>query len=37
LRVVAHTTIVVTDPRTGKMYRRMPQELYNKFLEVYDK
>ena len=37
LRVIAHTTIVVTDPRTGKMYRRMPQELYNKFLEVYEK
>lgn len=31
LRTVAHTTIVVTDSRTGKMFRRMPEDLYSKF------
>ena len=31
IRVIAHVTVVVTDARTGKMYRRMPQELYDKF------
>jgi acyl-CoA thioesterase FadM len=37
LRVIAHTTIVVTDSRTGKLFRRMPEDIYNKFLEVYQK
>ena len=32
LRVIAHTTIVVIDAKTGKMYRRMPEELYSKFI-----
>ncbi len=31
LRVVAHTTIVVTDSRTGKMYRRIPENIYKEF------
>ncbi len=31
IRVIAHITIVVTDAKTGKMYRRMPEELYSKF------
>ena len=31
LRVIAHTTIVVIDSKTGKMFRRMPDELYSKF------
>ncbi len=31
LRVIAHTSIVVIDAKTGKMYRRMPEELYSKF------
>lgn len=31
LRVLAHTTIVVTDAKTGKMYRKMPEELWQKF------
>lgn len=32
LRVVAFTTIVVINSETGKMYRKMPEELYSKFL-----
>lgn len=32
LRVIAHTTIVVIDAKTGKMYRRIPEELYSKFI-----
>lgn len=35
LRVIAHTTIVVTDSKTGKMYRRMPEEIYSKFKNIY--
>lgn len=31
LRVNAHTTIVVINSETGKMYRRMPKDLYEKF------
>jgi len=31
IRVIAHITIVVTDAKTGKMFRRMPEELYSKF------
>ncbi len=31
LRTVAHTTIVVTNSETGKMFRRMPEDLYSKF------
>ena len=31
LRVIAHTTIVVIDGKTGKMFRKMPEELYSKF------
>ena len=34
LRVVAYTTIVVPDGRTGKMYRRMPEEIYSKFVSA---
>ncbi len=34
LRVIAYTTIVVTDGRTGKMYRRMPEEIYSKFVSA---
>ena len=34
LRVIAHTTIVVIDSKTGKMFRRMPEELYSKFSEA---
>ena len=37
LRVIAHTTIVVIDSKTGKMFRRMPEELYSKFLQVVEK
>ncbi|MCD7879756.1 MAG: acyl-CoA thioesterase [Candidatus Gastranaerophilales bacterium] len=32
IRVIAHTTIVVIDSETGKMFRKMPDELYNKFI-----
>lgn len=32
LRVIAHSTIVVTDAKTGKMYRHMPEEIYKNFL-----
>lgn len=31
LRVIAHTTIVVIDSKTGKMFRRMPEEMLSKF------
>lgn len=31
LRVKAHVTIVVVNSKTGKMYRKMPQELFNAF------
>ncbi|MBQ8886139.1 MAG: acyl-CoA thioesterase [Candidatus Gastranaerophilales bacterium] len=34
LRVVAHTTIVVIDSKTGKMFRKMPEDMYNKFLSA---
>ena len=33
LRVVAHVTIAITEANTGKLYRRMPEELYNNFKE----
>lgn len=32
LRVIAQTIIVVIDAKTGKMYRRMPEKLYSKFI-----
>ena len=32
LRVIGAVTIVVTDAKTGKMYRKMPEDIYNKFL-----
>lgn len=31
LRVVAHTTIVVIDAKTGKMFRKMPDDMFEKF------
>lgn len=31
LRTTAHTTIVVTDASTGKMFRHIPEDLYSKF------
>jgi len=31
LRVIAHTTIVVINSITGKMYRRIPDDMYLKF------
>ncbi len=31
LRVTAHTTIVVINSETGKLYRKIPPELYSKF------
>ena len=31
LRVTAHTTIVVINSETGKLYRRIPSDLYEKF------
>ena len=34
LRVIGRVTIVVTDAKTGKMYRRMPEELYTKFQQA---
>ena len=34
LRVIAHTTIVVIDTKTGKMLRKMPEDMYNKFLSA---
>lgn len=34
IRVTAHSTIVVIDSTTGKMFRRMPKELYEKFLNA---
>ena len=34
LRVVAYTTIVVIDSATGKLYRRMPENIYSKFSEA---
>ncbi len=33
LRVLAHSTIVVVDSNTGKMFKRMPESLYSKFLK----
>lgn len=33
LRVNAQTTIVVINSETGKMYRRMPDDLYSKFIQ----
>ena len=38
LRVIAHTTIVVIDTKTGKMFRKMPEdmlELFTKAQGVY--
>ena len=32
LRVIAHTVIVVTDGKTGKMFRKMPDYIHSKFL-----
>lgn len=34
LRVTAHTTIVVIDTKTGKMLRRMPEDMYEKFTQA---
>lgn len=34
LRVNACTTIVAINSETGKVYRRIPEELYSKFLEA---
>ena len=34
LRVIAYTTIVVIDTKTGKMLRKMPEDMYNKFLSA---
>lgn len=34
LRVIAHTTIVVIDTKTGRMLRKMPEDMYNKFLSA---
>ena len=31
LRVIAYTTIVVTNAKTGKMYKRIPEYIYNGF------
>ena len=31
LRVTAYSTIVVTNAKTGKMYRRIPEEIYKEF------
>ena len=31
LRVIAHTTIVAIDSKTGKMFRRFPEDIYSKF------
>lgn len=36
LRVIALTTIVVIDSKTGKMFRRIPEELYSKFLSAIE-
>ncbi len=37
LRVVAHSTIVVVDSKTGKLFRKMPDDIYTKFLSGLDK
>ncbi len=34
LRVIAHTTIVATDINTGKIYRKMPEDILTKFLNA---
>ncbi len=34
LRVTAYTTIVVINAKTGKMYRRIPENIYNEFLKA---
>ena len=34
LRVIAHTSIVVIDTKTGKMFRKMPEDMYSKFLSA---
>lgn len=34
LRVNAQTTIVVINSQTGKMYRKMPEDLYLKFMQA---
>ncbi len=34
LRVTAQTVIVVTNSQTGKMYRKIPEEIMNKFLSA---
>ena len=34
LRVIAYTTIVVIDTKTGKMLRRMPDDMYAKFTQA---
>lgn len=34
LRVNANTTIVVINSETGKLYRRIPEDLYSKFLQA---
>ncbi|MCD7740079.1 MAG: acyl-CoA thioesterase [Candidatus Gastranaerophilales bacterium] len=37
LRVIAHTTIVVIDSVSGKMFRKIPEEIYLKFLSGLNK
>ena len=34
LRVIAHTIIVVIDTKTGRMLRKMPEDMHNKFLSA---
>ena len=34
LRVNANTTIVVINSQTGKLYRKIPENLYNKFINI---
>ena len=34
LRVIGEVTVVLTNAQTGKMYRRMPEELFKKFLQA---
>ncbi len=37
LRVTAHSVIVVIDSISGKMYRRIPEELHSKFINALEK
>ena len=36
LRVIAKTTIVVIDSQTGKMFRKIPDDIYSKFISAID-